>query len=191
MPVSRKVVLDEVVKGLPAMGPVFDTYLRYGGFFSDVRVFVFDPVITVKLHEVFSSSGIEFSTAEKAEERAAEAMIRKLEREYKFETKDLNWENMRHFNNDSYNSCVGWRRAEEENQVLRMKVDALTKGWRRSLESIDCGHQHIVCAQSTAFEYCEPGAADRAYEQIESFASVAIHDGIQQFEEVAEEKYIS
>lgn len=134
MPVSRKVVLDEVLKGLPAMGPVFDTYMGYGGLFSDVRAFVFDPVTPVKLHEVFTSSGMEFNTVEKAEERAAEAMIRKLEREYKFETKDLNWENMRRFNNDSYNSCIGWRRAEEENQVLRMKVDALTKGWRRSLE---------------------------------------------------------
>jgi hypothetical protein len=83
------------------MGPVFGTYLRYGGFFSDVCVFVPDSVTPVNLHEVFTSSGTELHTAEKAEERTVESMIRKLEREHKFETKDLNWENMSHFNNDN------------------------------------------------------------------------------------------
>jgi hypothetical protein len=86
-------------------------------------------------------------------------MVFKLERDYKFEIKDLNWQNMRRFNNDCYNSCVGLHRAEEEDEALRMKVEALIKGLRRTLENIDITYQHVTCVQSTAFEYCDGGAA--------------------------------
>lgn len=115
--------------------------------------------IPIKIHHVFTSSGLEYNTFQTSEEKAAESMIRSLERKYKFETKDLNWWDMRRFNRDSYNSCSGWRRAKEENHQLRMKVDALTNGWRRTLERVDRTHDKIAIAQSTAFKYCEPGAA--------------------------------
>jgi hypothetical protein len=86
-------------------------------------------------------------------------MVFELERNYKFEIKDLNWQNMRRFKNNSYNYCVGLRRAEEENEALRMKVEVLIKSLRRTLENIDITYQHVTCVQSTAFEYCDGGAA--------------------------------
>jgi hypothetical protein len=52
---------------------------------------------------------------------------------------------------------------EEENETLRMKVETLIKGWRRTLEKIDITYHHIMCVQSTAFKYCDSGATDRAY----------------------------
>lgn len=135
--VSLKGMLADLVRQLPAFDPLFDTWYRYGGFFSHVRVYVPDLAVPVKLHEEFSSSVREFRTAEEAEEKASEGMIRTLEKNYNFEVKDLNWWDKRQFHFNSYNSCTGWRRAEEENQAFKMKVEALTSGWRRTLEGLD------------------------------------------------------
>jgi hypothetical protein len=44
---------------------------------------------------------------------------------------------------------------EEGNDVLRMKVEVMTKGWRRSLENINSTYEHVLHAQLTAFEYCD------------------------------------
>jgi hypothetical protein len=71
-----------------------------------------------------------------------------------------------------------------------MKVEALTEGWHRTLENIDNTYQHVTRAQFTAFEYCDARAADQAYKHIENFASMAVHDGICEFEQVAR-KFIS
>jgi hypothetical protein len=60
------------------------------GFFSNVYGCVLDMKIPVKIHHVSVSSGSEYNTFEAAEEKAAESMIRSLERMFNFETKDLN-----------------------------------------------------------------------------------------------------
>jgi hypothetical protein len=85
----------------------------YRGSFSDVDDDVPDAEIPVKIHHVFTSSGLEYSAAHAAEEKAAESLIHSLERDFKFETKDLNRWDMRRFNRDSHNSCNGWRSAKE------------------------------------------------------------------------------
>jgi hypothetical protein len=113
---SHRVILDEVVKKLPVIDLKFETFYRYMGFFSNVYGYVSDMEIPMKIHHVFTSSVLEYSTFQAAEEKAAESMIRSLERRFNFETKDLNWWNMRRFNQDSYDSCSGWRREKEENQ---------------------------------------------------------------------------
>ena len=48
-------------------------------------------------------------------------------------------------------------------------------------------HHLTTCrarAQSIALEYCDAGAADLAYKQINNFASMAVHDGIHEFEQI-------
>jgi hypothetical protein len=52
---------------------------------------------------------------------------------------------------------LGLVQVEEENEALRMKVEALTNGWRRTLENIDIRYQ------LADFEYCDVGSTDRAY----------------------------
>jgi hypothetical protein len=155
------------------------------GFFSNVYGSVPDMNIPVEIHHVFTSSGLEYNTFQAAEEKAAESMIRSLERTFNFETKDLNWWNMRRFNRDSYNSCSGWRREKEENQQLRMKVDELTKGWRRTLERVDRMHDEIGFARSTALQDCEPETIEHSYEEISNSSFAAVNYGIVEFEETA------
>jgi hypothetical protein len=155
------------------------------GFFSNVYGYVSDMEIPMKIHHVFTSSVLEYSTFQAAEEKAAESMIRSLERRFNFETKDLNWWNMRRFNRDSYNSCSGWRREKEQNHQLKMKVDEVTNGWRRTLERVDQTHDKITSAQSTALDYCEPEAIEQAYEDISNSSFAAVNYGIVEFEKIA------
>jgi hypothetical protein len=183
--VSHRVILDEVAKKLPIIDLRFETFYRYVGFFSNVYGSVPDINIPVEIHHVFTSSGLEYNTFQAAEEKAAESMIRSLERTFNFETKDLNWWNMRRFNRDSYNSCSGWRREKEENQQLRMKVDELTKGWRRTLERVDRMHDEIGFARSTALQDCEPETIEQSYEEISNSSFAAVNYGIVEFEETA------
>jgi hypothetical protein len=156
------------------------------GFFSNVDASVPDMKIPLKIHHISVSSGSEYNSFEAAEEKVAQSMIRSLERMFNFDTKDLNWWNMRRFNRDSYNSCTGWRREKEENQQLRMKVDELTKGWRRTLERVDQMHDKITSAQSNALEYCEPETIAQSYEEISNSSFAAVNYGIVEFEETAE-----
>jgi hypothetical protein len=74
----------------------------------------------------------------------------------------------------------------EENDQLNMKVEALTNGWRRTVERVDRTHDKICSAQSTAFEYYEPGAAEQTYEEISNSAFADVTDSIAKFEAVAE-----
>jgi hypothetical protein len=91
---------------------------------------------------------------------------------------------MHHFNNNIYNSCVGLLRMEAENDALRMKVEALTKGWRLYFGE----HRYQVSAYDAcsvdSFEYCDTGATDRAYQQIDNFTSITVRDGIREFDQV-------
>jgi hypothetical protein len=182
--VPHKILLQEVAKKLPVIGLKFNTYYRYLGFFSTVDADVPDVNIPVKLHHVFTSSGLKYSTANAAEEKAAESLIRSLERDFKFETKDLNWWNMRRFNRDSYNSCTGWRAAKEENHELKMRVDALTNGWRRTLERVDRVCDKAECARSTTFESCEPGVSESSSEEVSDLAFMTLTSGIAEFEQL-------
>jgi hypothetical protein len=168
--ISRRDALSSILKKFPACGPKFVTWFRYGGYFSNIHVFVFDLEIPVKLNEVFTSSGVEFPTEDEAEERAAEAMIRKLEWLYKFEVVDLNWRNMRCFYRQNYNCCTGWRQAQEEIEELQIKVSALTKGWRRTLEGLD-----HACSMVPSEGMASPM----------DIAEGTFHDGITEFEMVA------
>jgi hypothetical protein len=171
MDLSRKAMLVDLVGKVHAVEPKFVTWRRYTGFFSNVHVFVFDLEIPVKLNEVFVSSGVEFETTEKVEERAAEAMIRKLERDYKFEAVDLNWLRMRHFNMEGCNSCAGWRQAQKEIEELKIKVDALTKGWRRTLEELGYG--------------CNLGPFEGIFCPMD-YVQATFYEGISEFERIAE-----
>lgn len=73
---SLKNMLFEIARKMPALDPQFETWFRYGRFYSRVYVFVFDEKIPVKLYKELCSSGGEFRTVEEAEEKAAEGMIR-------------------------------------------------------------------------------------------------------------------
>lgn len=50
--------------------------------------------------------------------------------------KDFNWWDKRVFQTGNYNCGTGWRRAMEENRNLKMKAEALARGWRRTLDGL-------------------------------------------------------
>ena len=84
-------MLADIAKGLSASEPVYNTWFRYRGYYSNVKVFVPDPTITGEFCEERSSSIYEFNAPLMAEEKTAQSMIRNLEMNYGFETKDFNW----------------------------------------------------------------------------------------------------
>ena len=147
-----------------------------GGFFSHVHVCVLDSANATKFREEMCSSLQEFSTAEAAEEKAAENMIRTLEATCNFEVKDLNWEMRRHFHIDSFNSCMGWRAAKDEICALKMKMEEMRKGWRSTLEGVErwCDYMRS----------CGVGYAEDAFPFV-------LQEGVTKFESVCEEKYSS
>lgn len=173
---SRKSILLGLIKEIPARDPVFDTWYRYRGFFTHVRVYVPDLADATKFREEFCSSFQEFSTAEEAEEKAAENMIRILEATCKFEVKDLNWEMKQRFHVDSFNSCTGWRAAKDEICALKIKMEEMRKGWRSTLEGVDRWCDHI--------RSCGVGYAEDAFPFV-------LQEGVIKFESVCEEEYSS
>ena len=118
---------------------------------------------------------VTFRTEEEAEEKTSEYMMRALERKCKVEVKDLNWREKGQYNLDSYNSCMGWRNAEEKINSLEAKMDALKKGWRDTFETAGRWLGHML-----SFSVSDP----------EDVFLFVLNEGIASFENLCGKKYV-